>query len=69
MGGTFDQLHIGHQLLLLTAILQTSKYIVIGITTPSMLAKKENKILIQHLNIRKKKVEEYIRKIKPELVV
>ena len=43
LGGTFDYLHVGHQLLLLTAILQTSTRILVGVTSDVMLAKKKNK--------------------------
>lgn len=43
LGGTFDYLHIGHQLLLLTAILQARFRIGIGLTGDEMLSKKKNK--------------------------
>ena len=42
VGGTFDHLHIGHQMLLLYSALSASKKLIIGITSEEMLKKKMN---------------------------
>lgn len=43
LGGTFDYLHAGHQLLLLTAITKAKNMLLVGLTGDAMLSKKSNK--------------------------
>lgn len=52
VGGTFDHLHVGHQVLLLQAVLSTEKKLIIGVTGEKMLQKKVNNQLIQSLLMR-----------------
>lgn len=42
---------------------------MIGITGEQMLLKKKNKELIQNYHTRKREVEQYVHKIKPDLIV
>lgn len=41
LGGTFDYLHIGHQLLLLYGALAAKQTIYVGVTGEALLAKKK----------------------------
>ena len=43
LGGTFDYLHIGHQILLLYAVLAAKTKVIIGTTGPGMLINKKDK--------------------------
>ena len=54
LGGTFDYLHIGHQILLLYAVLSSSEKVIIGVTGAGMLLNKKNKEVIQHISVRMK---------------
>ena len=46
VGGTFDRLHLGHQILILTTLLLSKKDVFIGVISDEMLAKKHNKEII-----------------------
>ena len=56
LGGTFDYLHIGHQILLLYSVIAARETVYIGVTGDSMLIKKKNREAIQPLSVRMKKV-------------
>lgn len=43
VGGTFDHLHIGHQMMLIYSALSAEKRLIIGVTSDEMLKKKTNK--------------------------
>ena len=59
LGGTFDFIHEGHQLLLETAF-QVGKKVVIGLSTDELLANKEYKEQIKPYSTRLSQLEEYI---------
>uniref|UniRef100_A0A0K0EDK8 CTP_transf_like domain-containing protein n=1 Tax=Strongyloides stercoralis TaxID=6248 RepID=A0A0K0EDK8_STRER len=60
IGGTFDRLHNGHKVLISTAILHASKYVVTGITTGDMNKKKTLYQLMESFEDRKRGVDEFI---------
>ncbi|CEF68231.1 Bifunctional coenzyme A synthase [Strongyloides ratti] len=60
IGGTFDRLHNGHKVLISTAILHASKYVVTGVTRGDMNKKKILYELMESFNDRKKGVDEFI---------
>ncbi|EQC33268.1 hypothetical protein SDRG_09250 [Saprolegnia diclina VS20] len=67
VGGTFDHLHNGHKKLLSLAAAVTSSLLIVGVTAPHMLEKKKLGYLIQPLDMRKRKVTEYLACITPSL--
>uniref|UniRef100_A0A0E0DS38 pantetheine-phosphate adenylyltransferase n=1 Tax=Oryza meridionalis TaxID=40149 RepID=A0A0E0DS38_9ORYZ len=69
LGGTFDRLHDGHRRLLKASADLAKDRIVVGVCTGPMLAKKEYAELIEPVEKRMKAVEDYIKSVKPELVV
>ncbi|GAA0174154.1 kinase [Lithospermum erythrorhizon] len=69
LGGTFDRLHDGHRLFLKAAAELARDRVVIGVCDGSMLIKKEFSDLIQPIEQRMQNVEDYIKSVKPELVV
>ncbi|XP_062188049.1 phosphopantetheine adenylyltransferase 1-like [Phragmites australis] len=69
LGGTFDRLHDGHRRLLKASADLASDRIVVGVCTGPMLVKKEYAELIEAVEKRIKAVENYIKSIKPELIV
>ncbi len=60
LGGTFDHLHEGHQLLLRTA-LNVSEKIVIGLTTEKLLKNKKHFELIEDYQTRERNLLEYLK--------
>uniref|UniRef100_J3MJ05 pantetheine-phosphate adenylyltransferase n=1 Tax=Oryza brachyantha TaxID=4533 RepID=J3MJ05_ORYBR len=69
LGGTFDRLHDGHRRLLKASADLAKDRIVVGVCTGPMLAKKEYSELIEPVEKRMKAVEDYIKSVKPELIV
>ncbi|KAI6203281.1 hypothetical protein M3Y94_00538000 [Aphelenchoides besseyi] len=60
LGGTFDNIHCGHKLLLSTAILLANKYIVCGVTDKEMNQKKKLWELIQPVEKRLEDVRDFV---------
>lgn len=71
VGGTFDQFHAGHKKLLVAAASVTGVHgkLLIGITSPTLLKKKQNKEKIQSFKQRQESVVEFLSEIAPEISV
>ena len=59
-GGTFDNFHYGHKILLTMALAICTKALVIGISSPTLLANKKNVDQIQPLDVRRKHVTSFL---------
>ena len=59
MGGTFDHLHKGHEILISTA-LSISNNIVIGLTTKELLVNKQYALKLEDYNTREKNLKLFI---------
>nr|XP_043634824.1 phosphopantetheine adenylyltransferase-like isoform X1 [Erigeron canadensis]XP_043634825.1 phosphopantetheine adenylyltransferase-like isoform X1 [Erigeron canadensis]XP_043634826.1 phosphopantetheine adenylyltransferase-like isoform X1 [Erigeron canadensis] len=69
LGGTFDRLHDGHRLFLKVAAELARERVVVGILDGPMLSRKQFAHLITPIEQRIKAVEDYIKSIKPNLIV
>ncbi|BHF57225.1 hypothetical protein SprV_0100016600 [Sparganum proliferum] len=63
LGGTFDQLHNGHRVLLSVAALLAQRRLLVGVTDPSMLQQKVLAPLIQTYDERCRAVADFLRDI------
>ncbi|XP_075489044.1 phosphopantetheine adenylyltransferase-like isoform X4 [Primulina tabacum] len=69
LGGTFDRLHNGHFQFLKPAAVVARDRVVVGVYDGPMLAKKKYANLIEPIEQRMKHVEDYIKSVKPGIVV
>lgn len=60
LGGTFDHLHAGHKILLSMACLTATERIIVGVTDDSMLTKKKHAELLEPLDKRLKRVDDFL---------
>lgn len=67
VGGTFDRMHIGHQILLFYAALSASETIHIGITADWLLTHKKYNQVIQRMVVRMNNVIEFVKTLNPTL--
>ena len=65
LGGTFDNIHNGHRLLLTQSTLLARRRILVGMSSGPLLASKVLPELIKPINVRVAEVEAYLRDIKP----
>ena len=63
LGGTFDHLHAAHKLLLHLSLFLTTKKIIVGLMTPSLLVSKSNSQLLEPLDERIRKVHNFLSRI------
>ncbi|XP_031496524.1 phosphopantetheine adenylyltransferase 1 [Nymphaea colorata] len=69
LGGTFDRLHDGHRRLLKASADLATERVVVGVCDEPMLVKKELSELIQPIEVRMSAVQDYIKSVKPALLV
>lgn len=63
LGGTFDQLHPGHKVLLSIGCILCEKTLTIGLTMPSLLTKKKHAHHIKSFEDRKKEVLAFVERV------
>ena len=64
LGGTFDRIHLGHKILLTQAALRCKSKLTVGVTDQAMLQSKKLSELIQPVEIRMQKVQEFLDQIR-----
>ncbi|CAO3637070.1 unnamed protein product [Cunninghamella blakesleeana] len=64
VGGTFDQLHAGHKILLTMTALSTRKSLIVGVTDDVMLVSKKNREFIASTDVRISKVSEFLHRVR-----
>ena len=67
IGGTFDQLHSGHKMLISAAILRAKKSLTIGVTDGVMIKTKKLWELIEPCDKRIEKLKEFLMDVEPRL--
>jgi phosphopantetheine adenylyltransferase/dephospho-CoA kinase len=67
IGGTFDNLHSGHKMLISAAILRAKKSLTIGVTDSIMIKTKKLWELIEPCQTRIKKLEEFLMDVEPRI--
>jgi phosphopantetheine adenylyltransferase/dephospho-CoA kinase len=65
LGGTFDNLHNGHKVLLSTAQLRCNKCVTIGVTDSHMIQSKKLWELIEPIDIRIEKLRQFVTDVDP----
>ena len=65
LGGTFDNIHDGHRLLLTQSALLARRRILVGMSSGPLLASKILPELIKPIDVRVSDVEAYLRDVKP----
>lgn len=66
VGGTFDHLHDGHKILLSMGSFLAQKKFVIGVSNQGLLNKKKFHEFLEPYEVRKKTVEEFITRLRPD---
>ncbi|KXZ47714.1 hypothetical protein GPECTOR_33g596 [Gonium pectorale] len=69
VGGTFDRLHAGHELLLAATALVAQGSVFVGVTADALLANKSHKELLQPYDVRAHEALSYLRAVRPGLQV
>ncbi len=67
IGGTFDQLHSGHKMLISAAILRAKKSLTIGVTDGVMIKTKKLWELIEPCHKRIEKLKQFLMDVEPRL--
>lgn len=67
LGGTFDNIHNGHRLLLAQSALLARRRVVVGVSDGPLLANKALTELIKPIEVRQAEVESFLRDVKPWL--
>ncbi|KAG2443400.1 hypothetical protein HXX76_001758 [Chlamydomonas incerta] len=69
VGGTFDRLHAGHELLLAATALVAERFVFVGITADALLAGKSHRELLQPYDTRAAEALSYLTAVRPGLAV
>mmetsp|Transcript_9660 Transcript_9660/g.27639 ORF Transcript_9660/g.27639 Transcript_9660/m.27639 type:complete len:359 (+) Transcript_9660:309-1385(+) len=69
VGGTFDNLHAGHRLLLSAAAVVTTETLWLGLTSDALLASKSNKELLEPYEERDCNTQAFLQRVRPGLRV
>ncbi|EFJ48933.1 hypothetical protein VOLCADRAFT_59807, partial [Volvox carteri f. nagariensis] len=69
VGGTFDRLHAGHELLLAVTALVAGGFVFVGVTADALLTNKSYKELLQPYDVRVRETVSYIEAVHPGIKV
>ncbi|PNW74229.1 hypothetical protein CHLRE_13g590550v5 [Chlamydomonas reinhardtii] len=69
VGGTFDRLHAGHELLLAATALVAERFVFVGVTADALLAGKSHRELLQPYDTRAAAALSYLTAVRPSLAV
>ncbi|TIC00326.1 Nucleotidylyl transferase [Wallemia mellicola] len=67
LGGTFDHLHAGHKVLLSLAAYISRKKVVIGVTGPDLLTRKNDADVLESIETRKAAVDGFLKRLRPDV--